>query len=206
MKNLKSLIYRLFLFILSLWMISPAVYSQSQQLTSDQLIKMLQKGGYILYVRHGKTNLEERDFFKPTNAKCEQQRNLSPAGIKQTKLIGAKLNQLEITAERVWSSPYCRCKDTANNVFGDYEVRFDLQFSISKNRVESKQLGDRLKQMMLSTPIDGNNYAFVGHSSNLKDGLGVWPKPEGVVVVFKNRGTEIEYLGKILPDYWAKLD
>ncbi len=56
---------------------------------------------------------------------------------------------------------------------------------------------------MLSSDDQNSNIVFVGHTANLKDGLGIWPKPEGVAVIFKKVNNKINYLGMITPEQWA---
>ena len=131
---------------------------------------------------------------------CDKQRNLSEDGRVQAKAIGEVISDLQLPIGEVFSSPYCRCKETAQLTFGKYQVIDDLQFSISKSDEESKFLGDQLKSLMLNTPPTKTNVVFVGHTSNLKEGLGVWPKPEGVLVVFKKVDDEITFKGMIKPN------
>ena len=112
------------------------------------------------------------------------------------------MRQLGIPIGRVYSSPYCRCKDTARLAFGNFTIENDLQFSISKDQEESDRLGRRLFQMMLQAPAGPENTVFVGHTANLRDGLGIWPKPEGVLVIFERQGSDIKLRGMIHPDQW----
>ena len=100
------------------------------------------------------------------------------------------------------SSPYCRAKETANIVFGKFTIEPKLQFSISKNRQESQSLGEQLKQMMHQASTEKYNAVFVGHTSNLRDGLGVWPKPEGVIAVFQKQQDKLYLRGLIKPNDW----
>lgn len=187
--------------------ISSSVFaSQKLAMTPSELVKALQQGGYILYIRHGKTQLSQKDSPTADLSDCSKQRNLSEEGIQQTQEMAKQLKQHGIAVKQVWSSPYCRCVDTAKYLFGDFLIEPQLQFSISKNPVESKKLGMALKRMMLELPQDGHNYAFVGHTSNLRDGVGVWPKPEGVMVVFKNQSGKLVYQGMIQPNDWRTLE
>ena len=55
---------------------------------------------------------------------------------------------------------------------------------------------------MLATADTKANTVFVGHTANLRDGLGVWPKPEGVFVIFKKVDGNIIFLGMITPGQW----
>jgi len=57
---------------------------------------------------------------------------------------------------------------------------------------------------MMNSDAGSKNVAFVGHTSNLRDGLGIWPKPEGAMVIFHKRENKIIYKGMIKPDEWPK--
>jgi len=173
-------------------------------LAAPELIKALQSGGHIIYMRHSSTDHTQKDLDRQKLDDCSQQRNLSEAGRNQAKKIGRAIRKLEIPVEEVISSPYCRCKDTARLVFEQFKIDPLLGFSISKNKEESILLGKHLYNVMLNSTIGNKNTVFVGHTSNLKDGLGIWPKPEGVVVVFQKHDTTLLYKGMILPDEWPE--
>ena len=153
-------------------------------------------------MRHGATNITQKDEDRNNSGDCLLQRNLSKTGRNEVKEIGLAIQQLKIPIGTVLSSPYCRTKDTAKLAFGDYKIEMNLQFSISKNKQQATKLGEQLHQMMLNTELGPKNEVFVGHTANLKDGLGVWPKPEGVVAVFQKKDGEIIFKGMIKPDEW----
>ncbi len=177
----------------------------SEILLPENLIKVLQSGGHILYMRHSKTDHTQKDKVKHVLTDCSSQRNLSEEGKEQAKKLGLIIQQLNIPIGHVISSPYCRCKDTAQLTFGEFDIEPNLQFSISKNAEESEQLGKMLYEIMVNIPSNSANDVIVGHTSNLKDGLGVWPKPEGVIAVFQNTKKGLVYKGLITPDMWPGL-
>ncbi len=170
--------------------------------SAETLIEELKNGGYIVYLRHAATEHGARDIERSDLSDCSKQRNLSQTGRVQATAIGRSMRHFGIPIGRVYSSPYCRCKETAELAFGDYSIENDLQFSISKDQDEARRLGQRLHEMMLQIPESRENTIFVGHTANLRDGLGVWPKPEGVMVVFKRQGDELTLRGMIPPDFW----
>ena len=174
--------------------------------SSEELIEVIKSGGHILYMRHGITKRKDKKSKKiiVDIANCETQRNLTKAGQAQVQHIGKAIKLLNIPIGSVISSPYCRTKDTAQAVFGDYVVDKKLAFSLTKAKDESQVLGDYLYNTMIETHDLTNNTVFVGHTANLKDGLGVWPKPEGVIAVFKKEEGGIVYKGMIKPDNWPK--
>jgi len=185
---------------------SPPATSTAEQDSATALIKKLQTGGYIIYMRHGKTVRKQTNRNKKAVdfSNCDSQRNLSSEGLAQVKVIGQAIKTLNIPIGTVLSSPYCRTKDTAKHVFGDFSVDENLAFSIGKVPAESKRLGEHLLNLMLAVDDQQENTVFVGHTANLKDGLGIWPKPEGVVVVFKKTDKKINYLGMIYPQQWTE--
>ena len=120
-------------------------------------------------------------------------------------MIADKVKQLAIPIGQVYSSPYCRAKETAQLLFDKVNVEKQLAFSIAKSEIESKKLGEQLRLMMIETPEGPENTVFVGHTSNLRDGLGIWPKPEGVWVIFKKTDSGIKYIGRISPAEWREM-
>jgi len=176
--------------------------SAPSESSTASLIRELQSGGHIIYMRHAPTAHDQKDSLDRSFDDCSTQRNLSVEGRSTAAAIGRAVERLAIPIGNVYSSPYCRCIDTAQLAFKRFSVEHDLQFSMSKDTQESQLLGERLKAMMLKAPVGTDNTVFVGHTSNLREGLGVWPKPEGVWNVFKNTGTEIVYKGMIKPDEW----
>ena len=182
-------------------MLSLSAHAQDT-VSASQLIKDLQSGNHIIYMRHSQTNRDQRDNDKKNFNKCMSQRNLSDGGKTLATSIGAKIKKMGIPIGQIFSSPYCRCKETAELTFGSYTIENDLQFSMSKSPEELKYYGERLKALMEASPSGKNNTVYVGHTSNLKEGLGVWPKPEAVIAVFKKTEDDIIFKGLIKPDDW----
>lgn len=174
----------------------------SEIMPTPELISALQSGGYVIYMRHGETAYDRNDINRHNLEDCNGQRNLSAKGREDAQRIGRVIKALKIPIGDVSSSPYCRCKDTARLVFGNFHVEDDLHISINKDEEESEYLGDRLYAMMLDADTQSTNVVFIGHAYNLKDGLGVWPKPEGVFTVFQKEEGDLIYRGMIKPDEW----
>ena len=172
------------------------------------LIEALKTGNYIIYMRHGLTTRKKinRDNNNIDLTRCDTQRNLSEAGKSQVERLGLSIKLSNIPVGKVKSSPYCRAKETAQAVFGKFEIDEKLKFSIAMNSKEATFLGQYLLDSMLASNDVKNNTVYVGHTANLKDGLGVWPKPEGVMAIFKKEGNNILFKGMIKPDDWPKIE
>ena len=174
------------------------------KLSGYALIKELQKGGYVIYFRHGTTSdLGEKDVSDADLEDCARQRNLSDAGQSQTKEIGAAFKALRIPTGEVYSSPYCRCLDTARNIFGKVAKNKALHFAIQLRTAERTTITAQLLDLLATVPPAGTNTALVSHTANLQEAVGIWPKPEGVAHVFKPRGDgTFTYVGIMQPETW----
>jgi phosphohistidine phosphatase SixA len=73
----------------------------------------LQDGQHVLLMRHA----DAPGYGDPAGyviGQCSTQRNLGDYGKKQAKAIGVWLTNQGIQKANVYSSPWCRCLDTAN--------------------------------------------------------------------------------------------
>jgi phosphohistidine phosphatase SixA len=174
------------------------------RLTGTALVKELQKGGHVIYFRHGLTNdFGEKDVADTDLDNCQVQRNLSDAGRAQTKRIGEAFRQLRIPIGQVYSSPYCRCVETAKNIFGKGEKSRALHFAIHLRATERATVTGQLLELLAAPPAPGTNTAMVSHTANLQEAVGIWPKPEGVAHVFKPAGNgQFSYVGTMAPEGW----
>ena len=102
------------LFLLSIF------YSNYSQ-ADDLVISELQKGGKIVFIRHSLAP-GNGDPVNIDLKKCDTQRNLNQEGIEQSKKIGKLFKDNNIQIDKVLSSEWCRCKDTARFAFNKYEI------------------------------------------------------------------------------------
>ncbi len=168
-----------------------------------ELVRELQKGGYVIYLRHASTDTTQEDSDLSDFKNCAKQRNLSEAGRKEAKLIGEAVKRLKINISSVTSSPFCRCMDTATLAFGKAAPSSALYFAIGVSPQERQKLTESLKKMLGTQPPAGTNAAIVSHTANLQEAAGIWPKPEGVAIVFKPEGEgKFKYAGAVLPTDW----
>jgi phosphohistidine phosphatase SixA len=176
------------------------------KLQGQGLIRALKKGGYIIYFRHGATSdFGEKDVEDKDLDNCAVQRNLSDEGQAQTRAIGAAFKTLQIPVGEVYSSPYCRCLDTARNIFGKAQKSKALHFAIHLQTMERATVTAQLLALLDTPPAPGSNTALVSHTANLQEAVGIWPKPEGVAHIFKPEGNgQFSYVGMMLPEAWAQ--
>ena len=107
--------------------------------SNEKLIDSLKEGGKLIFIRHAYApgNRDPQNF---NLLDCESQRNLSQEGIAQSKKIGLFFTENKIQIDKVLSSEWCRCKDTAKFAFSTYETFsalnsfYDIRFSKNKNK------------------------------------------------------------------------
>lgn len=169
------------------------------------IVGLLQKGGYVLYWRHASTNHDQRDLPDIDFKDCSSQRNLSKEGEQQAREIGQDLKRLNISFDKITSSPYCRCKRTAELAFGKTDVDSNLYFSIDIEKDKREIQSAMLRKQLSTLPKPGKNSIIISHTANLKEAAEIWPKPEGVIHIFEPKGDHFVHLGKIAPQTWSDL-
>ena len=84
---------------------------------SEQNWKPALDGDKIILIRHAKApGGGDPEGFKIED--CKTQRNLDMMGINQAKKIGKLFREKKVKIDKVLSSQWCRCKDTAKYAFG----------------------------------------------------------------------------------------
>ena len=122
-----------------------------------------QEGDKIIWIRHALApGSGDPQGFKIDD--CKTQRNLDAIGINQSKKIGQLFKNKRIKIDRVFSSQWCRCKDTAKYAFGNFKEFSALNstFSPPFNKNEKKQINE-LKDFINNWNGKGKNLVFVTH-------------------------------------------
>src|SRR6186713_409470 len=85
----------------------------SQSLPAQALLTRLQKGGYVIVMRHASSprQVPDKQAANPDNVKLERQ--LDEAGRAGARAMGAALRSLRIPVGEVLSSPTYRAMETA---------------------------------------------------------------------------------------------
>ena len=118
--------------------------------SSDDLQSILSEGGKLIFIRHAYApGGGDPDNFNLSN--CASQRNLNEEGIKQAMKIGNFFLERNIIIDKVLSSEWCRCKQTAKYAFKKYETKsflnsfFSQKFSDKKEK-QIKELKEYIKK------------------------------------------------------------
>lgn len=148
------------------------------------ILASLKEGNKLIFIRHAYApGGGDPDNFDIND--CNTQRNLSDSGRQQAKNISNFFIENQINFKRVYSSEWCRCKETAKIAFGDFETKNFLNSFFSqkfaKNR--KKQMND-LNNFVDNYKDDGN-LVFVTHYVVISEALNYAPSSGEIVVADK---------------------
>ena len=153
--------------------------------SNEKIINSLKEGGKLIFIRHAHApgNGDPENF----NLKdCSSQRNLNQEGINQSKKIGLFFTQNKIQIDKILSSEWCRCKDTAKYAFNNYGT-FDALNSFYEARFarnKAKQIKDLKKY--ISSWNSKKNLVLVTHFVVISETLGVGSDSGEIIVSDKN--------------------
>ena len=164
-------------------LISSLFFQQAH--TSEKIVNLLKEGGKVVFIRHSYApGIGDPHFFDIK--KCSTQRNLNGDGILQSKKIGDFFSKNNIKIDKVLSSEWCRCKDTAQIAFKTFET-FDALNSFYDPRFEK----NKIKQLKdLKTFINrwnsNKNLILVTHFVVISEMLDIGVSSGEIVVSDKN--------------------
>ena len=105
--------------------------------SKELLIEAIKEGGKLIFIRHAYApGGGDPDNFDLSN--CASQRNLNEEGIKQAMKIGNFFSERNIIIDKILSSEWCRCKQTAKYAFKKYETKSFLNSFFSQKFAHNK--------------------------------------------------------------------
>ena len=170
---MKILNYLIIIFIC----INPTIKADSKK----TLIYELQKGGKLIFIRHAYApGGGDPDNFDIND--CNTQRNLSERGRIQSQNIGNFFQKNKISIGKVYSSEWCRCKETASIAFKKYETKKFLNsfFSSKFSNNRKKQIID-FDKFLINWDKD-QNLIFVTHYVVISEILNYAPSSGEIVI------------------------
>ena len=177
-------------------LISICIISSVKADSKHNIISELKKGGKLIFIRHayapGGGDPENFDIDN-----CATQRNLNDSGRMQSNKIGDFFKKNNIPLGKVFSSEWCRCKDTASIAFKKFETKSFLNSFFSEQFAKNKknQINDFHK--FIDEWDKNQNLIFITHYVVISEILNYAPSSGEIVVSdkhFKVIDTlEIEY-------------
>ena len=164
--------------------------------SKKNIVENLKVGGKLIFIRHAYApGGGDPENFNIND--CSTQRNLSESGRIQSRKIGNFFTENKIKIEKVYSSEWCRCKETASLAFKNFKTKSFLNSFFSSKFAQNKNSQMRDFQKFLLDWDEKTNLIFVTHYVVISEILD-YPSSSGEIVIsnksFKIIDTlEIEY-------------
>jgi phosphohistidine phosphatase SixA len=177
--------------IILIYIISPVKADLNQNIISE-----LKKGGKIIFIRHAyapgggdPNNFDLND--------CNTQRNLNNDGRLQSKKIGDFFKKNKISIKKVYSSEWCRCKETASIAFRNFETKNFLNSFFSERFAKNRENQVENFNKFINNWDGKQNLIFVTHYVVISEILNYAPASGEIIVSDKQLKVidtlEIEY-------------
>jgi broad specificity phosphatase PhoE len=164
-------------------------------LASEPLWSLLARGGHVVLIRHTITTPGVGDPDGMRLDDCGTQRNLTDEGRRHAQRIGEAFRARAVAVERVLSSPWCRCLETARLAFGAAEVSRPLANLFGRAENRSRQIGE-LTPLVAERPGTGT-LVLVSHGSTIQALTGVMPGTGEIVVLVPQGGGRFAVAGRL---------
>ena len=151
----------------------------------ENIVEILKKNNNIVFIRHslapGNGDPDNIDLTK-----CDTQRNLNQEGIEQSKNIGILFSDNNIQIDKVLSSEWCRCKDTARFAFNNYETFKGLNSFYQEKFYKYKDEQIKSLKKYISNWNSDKNLILVTHFVVISEMLNFGTSSGEIVVIDKD--------------------
>jgi len=129
---------------------------------NKNLINQLSEGGKLIFIRHAYApGSGDPNNFDLKN--CSTQRNLSKEGKEQSKKIGNFFKKNKIPIQKIISSEWCRCKETASIAFSKFQTKSFLNSFYSTKYKKNKDAQIKQLKLYVKNWDRKKNLIFVTH-------------------------------------------
>jgi phosphohistidine phosphatase SixA len=175
----------------------------------SDLVPELRKGGYVLFIRHPKTNPDQADTDPLHLDNVKAQRQLSDEGRRQARALGDAFRALKIPVGKVIASKFNRAQEAARLLdVGEVTASVDVaEGGLVVSPRENERRAKALRELLSTPPPEGTNVVIVSHKPNLQDAAGkeFGDLAEAEVVVFRPLGGgKFKVVARVAsPETWA---
>lgn len=145
-------------------------------------------------------------FGDPENftlGQCNTQRNLNDQGRREARTLGDAIRKRGIKLTAVYSSQWCRCLHTAEELnVGKVQELPSLNSFFQEQGIRDTQIA-ALKKHVAALKAD-DKVLYVTHQVNTTGLTGVYPASGQIILFRMTASGEVEVLGKLNPDQVQK--
>ena len=152
---------------------------------NQNLIKEFKQGGKLIFIRHAYApGSGDPNNFNLND--CSTQRNLNNQGREQAKYIGKFFKENKIKIDKVLSSEWCRCKETAKIAFKNFSTSnflnsfYSSKYAKNKDK-QVKELNDYINKFK-----SDKNLILITHYVLISEILNYGPSSGEIVVSDKD--------------------
>ena len=152
---------------------------------NKNLLDQLKDGGKLIFIRHAHApgNGDPNNFNLND---CSTQRNLSKDGRKQAKYIGEFFRNNQIKIDKILSSEWCRCKETAKIAFKNFSTNNFLNSFYSPKYVKNKDKQLEAINNYIKKFKSNKNLVLVTHYVVISEILNYYPSSGEIVISDRN--------------------
>lgn len=161
------------------------------------LIGALETGGKVVMLRHTQTAAAEPEVSLHLSGNCQEEQNLDATGQDQARAIAAALKVHGIPIDLVYTSEFCRARDTARLAFGEFETWDALNLMEIQDQGGLPFLVLDIEERMGRFQGDGN-LILVSHRSTINTVTYQQTEPGDMVVLEPDGISSVKVLG-LLP-------
>ncbi len=169
---------------------------------SESLVELLQKPGHVAFMRHAWAPFEGAPKSEAVSAEtlgpCGTQRNLDDKGRADARRLGDVLRQAGVMFDAVYTSKWCRCRETAELITGTSVDNLPLINSFYTNPDKSvgpKQIA-ALKRYLNEPSALSARMLMVTHGSLITALTGIDTNETEIVIVKPTGNGGIEVVGR----------
>jgi hypothetical protein len=176
--------------------------------TPAEIAAALKRGGYVVYMRHGRTQYEQITIERDNRAKgtfdlddCASQRSLSNEGRDAMKVSGAAFRVAMVPIDQAYVSRYCRAVESAA-YYVDGAKPTELlsgEGQVGKDAAQKARTIAFLSQV----PAVGKNYYMMAHGGIFWEATGFVIQEEHAVVLDPKNLSVL--VARIAPEQWREI-
>ena len=150
-----------------------------------KLLNQLEDGGKLIFIRHAYApgNGDPNNFNLND---CSTQRNLNKEGREQAKHIGEFFKKNDIEIDKVLSSEWCRCKETAKIAFKNFSTNNFLNSFYSSKYAKNKDKQIKALNDYIRKFKSDKNLILITHYVLIAEVFNYAPSSGEIVVSDKN--------------------
>ena len=152
---------------------------------NKKLFNQLEDGGKLIFIRHAYApgNGDPSNFNLND---CSTQRNLNDDGRRQAEYIGEFFRIKKIKIDKVLSSEWCRCKETAKIAFKDFSTNDFLNSFYSSKYAKNKDKQIEMLNKYIKKFKSDKNLILITHYVLISEVLNYASSSGEIVVSDKN--------------------